>query len=128
MTPPRAFDFAGDVAIVTGAGSRMPGEWDGSGVNVTATRDARTNGILIWQGEFGNGRATAVLLARHGAKVALVDNNLDWVSETKRIIDNEGGTSLVIQADVTDEDACRGIVEKTVEAFGAVHILVNVGR
>lgn len=44
------------------------------------------------------------------------------------MIDNEGGTSLVIQADVTDEDSCRGVVEKTVRAFGALHVLVNVGR
>ncbi|KAJ4412560.1 hypothetical protein N0V82_008737 [Gnomoniopsis sp. IMI 355080] len=101
MTPPRSFAFAGDVAIVTGAGSRMPGE-------------------------IGNGRATAILLARHGAKVALVDNNLEWVSETKRMIDDEGGTSLIIQADVTDEEACRGVVEKTVEVFGALHMLVNI--
>lgn len=44
------------------------------------------------------------------------------------MIDSEGGTSLVIQADVTDENSCRGVVEKTVRAFGALHILVNVGR
>lgn len=68
-----------------------------------------------------------MLLARHGAKVALVDNNLEWVSETKRMIDAEGGRSLIIQADVTDEEACRAVVEKTVKAFGALHILVNVG-
>lgn len=81
----------------------------------------------LHKGEIGNGRATAVLLARHGAKVTLVDNNLEWVSETKRMIDDEGGTALVIEADVTDEAACSGIVKKTVEAFGALHILVNVG-
>lgn len=57
-----------------------------------------------------------------------MDNNLEWVSETKRMIDSEGGTSLVIQADVTNEEACRGAVEKTVRTFGALHILVNVGR
>ncbi|OAA60958.1 NAD(P)-binding domain protein [Niveomyces insectorum RCEF 264] len=101
MTPPRAFDFSGDVAIVTGAGSRM-------------------------SGEIGNGRATAILLARHGAKVALVDYNFDWAAETKRMIDEEGGISEVIQADVTSEESCKNAVAKTVEKWGAVHILVNV--
>ncbi|KAI8226750.1 hypothetical protein K4K54_003601 [Colletotrichum sp. SAR 10_86] len=100
MVPPRAFDFAGDVAIVTGAGSRM-------------------------DGEIGNGRAAAILLARHGAKVALLDLNEDWARETKRMIDEEGGTSEVIQTDVSKEDSCRDAVSKTVELFGAVHILVN---
>ena len=101
-TPPPAFSLDGDVAIVTGAGSRMPGE-------------------------IGNGRATAILLARQGAKVALVDFNSEWATETKRMIDEEGGISEVIQADVTSEDSCRQAVAKTVELYGAVHILVNIG-
>ncbi|KAF4908661.1 Hydrolase tropI [Colletotrichum viniferum] len=100
MVPPRAFDFAGDVAIVTGAGSRM-------------------------DGEIGNGRAAAILLARHGAKFALIDLNEDWARETKRMIDEEGGTSEIIQTDVSKEDSCRDAVSKTVELFGGVHILVN---
>lgn len=103
MTPPRAFDFAGEVALVTGAGSRMAGE-------------------------IGNGRATAILLARQGARVALVDFNEEWALETKRMIDEEGGVSEVIQADVTDEESCRNAVEQTVKLFGGLHILVNIGK
>lgn len=79
-------------------------------------------------GEIGNGRAAAILLARQGAKVALVDYNVDWAKETKRMIDEEGGISEVIQADVTDEKACQNAVARTVELFGAVHILVNIGK
>lgn len=101
MTP-CAFDFTGDVAIVTGAGSRM-------------------------DGEIGNGRAAAILLARHGAKVALVDLNEDWANETKRIIDETGGISEVIQADVTSEESCKRVVTKTIELWGALHILINNG-
>lgn len=78
------------------------------------------------QGEIGNGRATAILLARHGAKVVLVDNNLAWANETKQMIDSEGGTSTVMQADVTDEAACQRVVQRTVALFGALHVLVNV--
>ncbi|KAI0547724.1 hypothetical protein F4679DRAFT_553193 [Xylaria curta] len=100
MAPKRALDFTDDVAIVTGAGSRM-------------------------NNEIGNGRAAAILLARHGAKVALIDINIDWAKETKRMIDEEGGTSEVIQADVTNEESCKNAVVKTVELWGAIHILVN---
>ncbi|KAJ7152712.1 hypothetical protein C8R43DRAFT_1003385 [Mycena crocata] len=99
--PPPAFSFDGDVAIVTGAGSRLAGE-------------------------IGNGRATAILLARQGAKVALVDYNVEWAQETKRMIDEEGGTSEVIQCDVTLEASCENAVKKTVELFGALHILINI--
>ena len=42
------------------------------------------------------------------------------------MIDAEGGLSEVIYVDVTDEESCKQSVEKTVEHFGAVHILVNV--
>ncbi|KIM99096.1 hypothetical protein OIDMADRAFT_104937 [Oidiodendron maius Zn] len=96
-----AFNFTGEVAIVSGAGSRMAGE-------------------------IGNGRATAILLARQGAKVALLDYNLEWAAETKRMIDVEGGISEVIQVDVTDEESCKRAVTKAVGLFGTVHILVNI--
>ncbi|RBR25046.1 uncharacterized protein FIESC28_02170 [Fusarium coffeatum] len=79
-----------------------------------------------YQREIGNGRAAAILLARHGAKVALVDFNVDWAKETKRMIDEEGGISEVIQADVTQEESCKNAVDKTVEMWGALHILVNI--
>lgn len=44
------------------------------------------------------------------------------------MIDAEGGISEAIQADVTDEESVRQAVAKTVELFGAVHILVNIGK
>ncbi|KAK9414525.1 hypothetical protein SUNI508_11098 [Seiridium unicorne] len=101
MAPPRAFDFAGEVAIVTGAGSRM-------------------------HGEIGNGRSTAIVLARQGTCAALVDFNPDWAEETKRMIDEEGGICEVTQADVTAEESCITAVARTIELFGTVNILVNI--
>lgn len=68
-----------------------------------------------------------MLLARQGAKVALVDNNPEWAQGTKDMIDHEGGVSKVVQADATDEESCRQAVAKTVELFGSVSILVNIG-
>jgi len=66
--------MAGKVAIVTGAGSVGPG--------------------------WGNGKATATLLARQGASVFLVDINPDAVEETRGIIAGEGGTCAVHRADM----------------------------
>jgi len=79
-------------------------------------------------GDIGNGRATAILLARQGAKVALLDYNVEWAQEMKRMIDKEVGVSEVIQADVTDEESCKQAVAKTVKLFGTVHILANIGN
>jgi len=52
----------------------------------------------------GNGRAMSILFAREGAKVMLVDKNLDAAKETKLMIDKEGGESFVFKADITKED------------------------
>lgn len=58
--------------------------------------------------------------------MALLDYNVEWALETKRMIDEEGGQSEVIQTDVTNEESCKSAVAKAVELFGAVHILVNI--
>lgn len=101
--PSRALDFAGQVAIVTGAGCRS-------------------------SNEVGNGRAVAILLARHGAKVTLVDLNVEWAKETQRLIGEEGGISHFIEADVSKELSCKHVVDETIGVFGAVNLLVNNGN
>jgi len=64
----------GKVAVVVGAGSIRPG--------------------------MGNGKATAILYAREGARVMAVDCNLEAAEETKRLIDEEGGDCITYEADV----------------------------
>jgi NAD(P)-dependent dehydrogenase (short-subunit alcohol dehydrogenase family) len=87
------------VAIVTGAGSRADG--------------------------IGNGRAAAILLARQGAKVTLVDQNPAWVERTRQMIEAESGISLTVLADVTRPEDCSRIVRETVHTWGRLDILVN---
>jgi len=73
----------------------------------------------------GNGRAMAVLFAREGAKVALVDRNLDSALETKSMIDEAGGESVALRADITIEEDCRRIADGCVEHYGRIDVLVN---
>ena len=89
----------GRVAIVTGAGSRAEG--------------------------IGNGRAASILMARSGAKIALIDAMPEWAAETGRMIAAEGGESIVVEADVTKPADCLAAVAKTVAQWGRVDILVN---
>jgi NAD(P)-dependent dehydrogenase (short-subunit alcohol dehydrogenase family) len=96
----------GKVAIVSGAGSRAEG--------------AAADGVGI-----GNGRAAAILLARHGARVALLDTMQEWVEQTARMIGEEGGEAIVVRADVTDPAACAAAVRVAVERWGRLDILVN---
>ena len=58
----------------------------------------------------------------------MLDHNVEWAQETKRMIDEEGGISEVVQTDVTNEESCQKAVARTVELFGSVSILVNVGK
>ncbi|MHA2324988.1 MAG: SDR family NAD(P)-dependent oxidoreductase [Promethearchaeota archaeon] len=90
----------GKIAIVVGAG-QQPGD------------------------TIGNGRAMSIIFAREGAKVMLVDKNLDSAKETKSIIDKEGGESSVFKADVTKEVECQRLVVKCVDVYGKIDILVN---
>jgi NAD(P)-dependent dehydrogenase (short-subunit alcohol dehydrogenase family) len=73
----------------------------------------------------GNGRATAILLAREGARVLVVDRNLASAEETVELIRSEGGEAGALQADVTDESAVRQAIETTGARYGGLDILHN---
>jgi NAD(P)-dependent dehydrogenase (short-subunit alcohol dehydrogenase family) len=73
----------------------------------------------------GNGRAISILFAREGAKVMLVDQNIDSALETKRLIEKEGKKSFTFKANVVIEDNCRQIAKKCVDIYGRIDILVN---
>jgi NAD(P)-dependent dehydrogenase (short-subunit alcohol dehydrogenase family) len=100
----RAGRLEGKAAIVTGAGS-TPGP-----------------GI-------GTGKAAALVLAREGARVLLVDLFPERAEETRALIESGGGTARVFQADCTRSDECAAMVAAAVDAFGTVDVLVNnIGR
>jgi len=99
LAPPQSARFEGRVVVVSGAGSR------GEGI--------------------GNGRATAILLASAGARVALLDRNREWAQTTARMIADDGGTSIVLEADVSEADSCEAAVKEIVAEFGGVYGLVN---
>jgi len=92
-------ELNGKVAIVTGAGSV------GEGI--------------------GNGKATAILFAREGAKVMLVDYNLAAAEETRQIIEKEGGTCFSFKADVSQAADCRAIVDTCMDVHGRIDVLHN---
>lgn len=74
---------------------------------------------------WGNGRATAVLLARQGAKVFGTDLVLANAQQTQRLIEEEGGVAHVEACDSTRSDQVAKIVAACIERFGRIDILVN---
>jgi NAD(P)-dependent dehydrogenase (short-subunit alcohol dehydrogenase family) len=89
----------GKVAIVTGGGSRAEG--------------------------IGNGRATAILFAREGARVLVLDRSLAAAEETVDMIREDGGEAIALSADVTSSDQCAQAVDLAVSTWGQLSILHN---
>ena len=87
------------VALVSGAGSSGPG--------------------------WGNGKATAALFAREGARVFAVDINLDAALETKRIVEKEGGICEALAGNVSHADDVAAMVDACIAAFGRIDVLHN---
>jgi NAD(P)-dependent dehydrogenase (short-subunit alcohol dehydrogenase family) len=81
---------------------------------------------LITGGDSGIGRAVAVLYAREGADVAIVYlSSHEDAEETKRYVEKEGRQCLLIPGDVKDSKFCKEAVDKTVQEFDRLDILVN---
>lgn len=91
--------LAGKVAIVTGAAPRGPG--------------------------VGNGSAVAILFAREGAKVVLVNRSASRAQELQHTIQQEGGECAVCIADVTREHDVARMVDFATEHYGRLDILHN---
>lgn len=89
----------GKVAIISGAGSIGPG--------------------------WGNGKAIAMLFAREGARVVAVDRNLGAAEETRKLIEEEGGSCVVCRADVTREADVQAMAAYAVDVFDRIDVLVN---
>ena len=73
----------------------------------------------------GNGRAAALLLARAGTRVLVVDRARALAERTVAMITAEGGTAAAHEADITDDAACRAMVAAAVDRFGRLDFLDN---
>ncbi|MER6174313.1 SDR family oxidoreductase [Streptosporangium sp. NPDC001681] len=93
----------GYAAIITGAG-QIPGQM------------------------IGNGRATALIFAREGARLVLIDRDLDSMLVTAGLVEEQGGTAVTVQGDVSVADDWSTAVATCVESFGRLDVVHhNVG-
>lgn len=96
---PDDWGLAGKVAIVTGGGAA------GTGI--------------------GNGRAAAILLARAGTRVIVVDRALDLAEKTVAMIKDDGGEAVALEADLTRDEDCAAMVKTALDRFGRLDFLDN---
>ena len=80
---------------------------------------------IITGGGSGMGRATSVLFAREGAKVAVVDINAAGAEDTVRRITSAGGQAIAIRADVSNSEDASSMVSGAVAKFGGLDIIFN---
>jgi 3-oxoacyl-[acyl-carrier protein] reductase len=80
---------------------------------------------LITGAASGQGRAAAVLFARHGARVVVVDLNQEGATETVEMVTASGSEGLAVHADVSTRAGNDAMVRAAVERFGRLDILYN---
>lgn len=73
----------------------------------------------------GIAKATALLFAREGAKIGVIELNADTGKRTEQLVREQGGRALFVRTDVTDDAQMRAAIETVVKEFGGLHILVN---
>lgn len=81
--------------------------------------------VFITGGGDGMGRATAILAAQEGAKVAVFELNDENQIEVVRTIRENGHQAIGFTGNVTSEDEIRTAIQETVEVFGGIDVLIN---
>jgi len=102
-------------------------EGDGQAYEYLAAGKLKGNKALITGGDSGIGRAVAVLFAREGSDVTIVylpEEQAD-AEETKAMVEKEGRKCLLVAGDLMDNAKCKEAVQKHVDEYGVIHVLVN---
>ena len=81
--------------------------------------------VLVAGASSGIGRATALAVAREGARIALLSRNAGALDAVRATIQRAGGNALVVPADATDPSAVAGAVRRMLEEYGRIDVLVN---
>jgi NAD(P)-dependent dehydrogenase (short-subunit alcohol dehydrogenase family) len=81
--------------------------------------------VVVTGGSSGIGHATAVMMGRAGARVAIVARDRDKLADAVREIEEEGGEAKSFSADLTDMDACDAVVAEITRDMGDIDVLVN---
>ena len=82
-------------------------------------------GVLVTGAGSGIGRAAALLFAKEGGRVVVVDQNEADAQGTVSLIHDANGEAIAVRADVSREADCRAMVERALAAYGGLHVAFN---
>lgn len=74
----------------------------------------------------GIGRATSIELGKSGATVVLVARNKEKLEETKKLVEEAGGTAIIFETDLSDVDSINNLIQSIKQQTQQVDILVNI--
>ncbi len=81
--------------------------------------------VIITGSSSGIGLATARKFAQEGSKVMLAARSFETINAIADDLNNNGFIAAACKTDVTNEDECRNLINKTIEIFGSVDVLIN---
>jgi len=111
---------------VPGKESRMHPEPIYDNPEKKGTGRLKSKTAIITGGDSGIGRAVAVAYAKEGCNVVIVYNIADDdANDTKMAVEAYGGKALLIKGDIGDSSFCNEVVEKTLQEYKGIDILVN---
>ncbi|PGH36571.1 hypothetical protein GX50_00608 [[Emmonsia] crescens] len=102
-------------------------ESEGRLVEYVGSGKLKAKKVLITGGDSGIGRSVAVLMAREGASITIVylpEEQVD-AEQTKRMVEREGQTCLLVAGDLMDNDNCKHAIKEHIKKYSTLDVLVN---
>lgn len=81
--------------------------------------------VILTGATQGIGRATAILLAESGCRLALAARSVEPLQQLAQALNEQGGQAIAVPTDMADTAQAQALVEQTVAAFGTVDVLIN---
>ncbi|WEW58018.1 hypothetical protein PRK78_003485 [Emydomyces testavorans] len=102
-------------------------EAEGGFVEYVGSNKLKDKKVLITGGDSGIGRSVAILMAREGADVtiAYLPEEQEDANETKKSVEKEGKSCLLVAGNLMNNDNCKKVVEEHVKTYDRVDVLVN---
>lgn len=94
-------------------------------MNTSELLDLKGKTAIVTGGANGIGKATAILLAKHGANICIGDFNLNDAKKTANEIEKMGVKAIAVSCNVLKDEDLLNLVDTTVKELGGIHILIN---
>lgn len=109
-----------------GLESKMSPEPQSENPDYSPSGKLKNKVVIITGGDSGIGKATAILFAKEGAKIAIIYHSSDEdADKTKKRIEEIGSECLLIKGDIGDKNFCYEAVGKIINKFNKIDILIN---